>query len=141
MTAKLAQLTANAMADALDAYANTGGAAKIVIYGSSGGSVPSTADTALTIPSQHQVLATFTCSNPAFGSASSGTITLSGTPLTVAATATGTATFFRIWQNNGTTCVAQGDVGTSGQQLNLNTTSITSGVNVTITSGTINMPV
>lgn len=135
MTAKLAQLTANAMADALDTYANTGGAGKIIIYN---GTEPATADTAL---SGNTALATFTCSNPMFGAASSGTITLAGVPLTVAATATGTATFFRIFQNNGTTVVAQGTVGTSGQQLNLNTTSITSGVNVTITSGTINMPV
>lgn len=134
MTAKLAVLTANAMADALDDRVNAGGAGKIIIYS---GTEPATADTAL---SGNTVLATFTLSNPAFGAASSGVITLSGTPLTVAAAATGTATFFRIFQNNGTTCVAQGTAGTSGQQLNLNTTSVTSGVNVTITSGSITMP-
>jgi hypothetical protein len=33
-----------------------------------------------------------------------------------------------------------GSVATSGAQINLNTTSITSGVNVTITSGTVTMP-
>lgn len=133
MTAKLAQLTANAMADAIDTY--MGNAGKIIIYS---GTEPATADTAL---SGNTVLATFTGGSPVFGAAASGTITLQGVPLTVAASATGTATFFRLFQTNGTTCVAQGTVGTSGQQLNLNTTSITSGVNVTITSGTINMPV
>lgn len=132
MTAKLAQLTANAMADAITTYmGNTG---KIIIYS---GTEPVTADTAL---SGNTVLATFTGGSPVFGAASSGTITLSGVPLTVAASATGTATFFRMYKTDGTTKVAQGTVGTSGQQLNLNTTSITSGVNVTITSGTINMP-
>lgn len=144
--AKLAQLTANAMADALDAYANTGGVAKIIIYGSAGGSVPATADTALTIPAQHQVLCTFDSThgptqNPLFGNALTGTISLAGVPLTTAATATGTATFFRIYQNNGTTVVAQGTVGTSSADLVLNTVALTSGVNVTITSGTITMPV
>lgn len=136
MAAKLAQATANAMADAVDDRANGGsGAAKIRIYS---GTEPATADTAL---SGNTLLADFTCQDPAFGAASSGTITLAGVPLTVAAAATGTATFFRILQSDATTVVAQGTVGTSGQQLNLNTTSITSGVNVTITSGTINMPV
>jgi hypothetical protein len=146
--AKLAQLAANAMADALDAYANTGGVGKIIIYGSSGGSVPSTADTALTIPSQHQILVTFDSThgvvqNPMFGNAganSPGRIDLNGVPLTTPATATGTATFFRIYQNNGTTVVAQGTVGTASADLILNTVAITNGVNVTITSGTITMP-
>lgn len=133
MASKLAQLTANVMADAITTRIGTSG--KIIIYGPS---EPATADTALT---GQTVLATFTCSATAFGAASSGTITLAGVPLTVAASATGTATFYRIFQSNGTTCIAQGTVGTSGQQMNLNTTSITSGVNVTITSGTINMPV
>lgn len=134
MTAKLAQLTANAMADAIDDRVNAGGAGKIIIYS---GTEPATADTAL---SGNTVLATFTLSNPAFGAASSGVITLAGVPKTVAAAATANATFFRLFQSDGATCVAQGTVGTSGQQLNLNTISITSGVNVTITSGTITMP-
>jgi hypothetical protein len=69
-----------------------------------------------------------------------GVITLSGTPLTVAASNTGTAGWFRMWKADGTTAVLDGSVGTSGAQINLNTTSITSGVNVSITSGTITMP-
>jgi hypothetical protein len=43
-------------------------------------------------------------------------------------------------KSDATTVALQGSVGTSGQQLNLNTTSITSGVNVTVTSGTVTMP-
>jgi hypothetical protein len=134
----LTQLAANAMADALDAYANTGGVAKIIIYT---GSAPANADAAAT----GSVLVTFDSThgptqNPLFGSASSGTISLAGVPLTTAATGTGTAGYFRIYQNNGTTCVFQGTVGTASADLILNTTSLTTGVNVTITSGTINMP-
>lgn len=133
MATKLTNAAASQLADQLDAYINSGGAAKIIIYG---GTEPATADTSASAT----VLATFTCSNPAFGAASNGVITLSGTPLTVAASASGTATHFRILLNNGTTTVLQGTVGTSGQQLNLNTTTITSGVNVTITSGTVTVP-
>lgn len=134
MATKLTNTIASLLADAIDNDVNAGGAGKIIIYN---GTEPATADTAL---SGNTVLATFTLSNPAFGAASNGVITLSGTPLTVAASASGTATFFRLLRNNGTTVVLQGAVGTSGQQLNLNTTTITSGVNVTITSGTVTVP-
>lgn len=138
MATTLTNLAASALADALDAYVNTGGVGKIIIYG---GTVPANAQAAST----GTVLVTFdsthgTVQNPMFGSAASGVITLQGTPLTTPATATGTANHFRIYQNDGTTCVLQGAVGTSGAELNLNTLSITSAVNVTITSGTVTMP-
>jgi hypothetical protein len=129
---KLTTAAASALADALTTYVgNTG---KIIIYS---GTEPATANTAL---SGNTVLATFTGGSPVFGAAASGVITLSGVPLTVAASASGTATFFRLFKTDATTCALQGTVGTSGQQLNLNTTTITSGVNVTITSGTVTMP-
>jgi hypothetical protein len=133
MATTITTAAADAMSAALNTYINSGGAAKIIIKD---GTPPANADAAAT----GTTLATFTCSNPAFTS-SGGVLTLDVTPaLTVAASATGTATYFRIMLNNGTTTVLQGSVGTSGQQLNLNTTSITSGVNVTITSGSITMP-
>jgi hypothetical protein len=131
MAAKLTSSTASAMANAITTAIGTSGKCKIY-----SGTEPATADTAL---SGNTLLADFTLSSTAFGSASNGVITLNGTPMTVAASATGTATFFRITTSGGTTIV-QGTVGTSGQQLNLNTTSITVSVNVTITSGTITMP-
>lgn len=138
MATSLTALAASALADALDAYTNTGGAGKIIIYT---GTPPASADASAT----GTVLVTFDAThgvtqNPMFGSASSGVISLQGTPLTTPATATGTAGYFRIYQNDGTTCVLQGSVSTTGAELNLNTTSITSAVNVTITSGTITMP-
>lgn len=134
MATKLPAATANAMADALDARVNTGGAGSLVIYS---GDEPATGDTAL---SGNTALATFTLSNPAFSAASSGTLTLAGTPLTVAASATGTASFFRIYENDGTTVVTQGTIGTTGQQLNLSSLSLVTDFDVTITSGLVSVP-
>jgi hypothetical protein len=68
-------------------------------------------------------------------SAAGGVLTLNSITSATAA-ATGTATHFRIWQSNGTTAVMDGDVGTAGSDLNLNSTSITSGGSVAVTSFT-----
>lgn len=136
MATKITNTIASLLADAIDNDVNTSGPGKIIIYNGTGGE-PATADTAITTQG---VLATFTLGATAFGNASNGVITLNGVPLTVAASASGTAAFFRLTRGNGTTVILQGTVGTSGQQLNLNTTTITSGVNVTITSGTITVP-
>lgn len=135
MAVRLSVSLANALANAVDDTVNGGtSAGTIKIYT---GSQPATADTAAT----GTLLATFTLQDPAFGAASGGVITLAGVPLTVAAVATGTAGWFRMESNGGATLsVLDGSVGTSGNQINLNTTSITSGVNVTITSGTVTMP-
>ena len=122
-----------ALANAIDDAVNAGTAGTIKIYT---GTQPATADTA----ASGTLLATFTLADPAFGASSGGTITLNSTPLTVAAAASGTAGWFRMESNGPTVTVLDGSVGTSGHQINLNTTSITLGVNVTITSGTITMP-
>jgi hypothetical protein len=132
MAVRLAQALATTLADAVDTYLGNGGTIKIYT-----GTQPATADTGI---GGSTLLATFTLGSPGFGNAVNGVITLSGTPLTVAAAATGTAGWFRMWKSDGTTAVLDGSVGTSGAQINLNTTSITSGVNVSITSGTITMP-
>lgn len=133
MATKLTNTIASLLADAIDNDANTSGPGKILVYS---GSAPATADSAVT----GTLLATFTLNATAFGNASNGVITLNGVPLTVAASASGTAGYFRLTRGNGTTCILQGAVSTSGAEMNLNTTTITSGVNVTITSGTITVP-
>lgn len=69
--------------------------------------------------------------------ASSGVLTLNAITSDSSADATGTATHFRIWKSDGTTAVADGDVGTSGSDLNLNSVSLTSGGSVAVTSFTI----
>jgi hypothetical protein len=133
MATRLAALTASALANAITTRADAGaGAATLKIYS---GSQPATADTAVT----GTLLATFTLNDPSFGAASNGVITLAGTPKTVAASASGTAGYFRLEDSTGVD-ILDGSVGTSGAELNLNTTTITSGVNVTITSGTITVP-
>ncbi len=69
--------------------------------------------------------------------ASAGVLTLNAITSDTSADATGTATHFRIFQSNGTTAVVDGDVGTSGSDLNLNSTSLTAGGSVAVTSFTI----
>jgi hypothetical protein len=131
MAVRLSSSLATSLADAIDAALGNAGTIKIYT-----GAQPATADTSV---GGATLLATFTLGSPGFGNAASGVITLNGTPLTVAAAATGTAGFFRMATSGGA-AILDGSVGTSGNQINLNTTSITSGVNVTITSGTITMP-
>lgn len=82
------------------------------------------------------VLATITLPNPAFTEASQ-VLTLAGVPLSVAASATGTAAKAELRNNAGTTVVSGLSVGTSASDVNLTSTSVTSGQTVTITSGTI----
>jgi hypothetical protein len=83
------------------------------------------------------VLATFTLNSPAAGSASSGVLTLSGFPKTVAASSSGTAAAARIRKSDNTDVITGLTVGTSAADIILDSTSITSGQNVTINSATI----
>jgi len=93
------------------------------------GSRPATCGTATTL------LAELTCSDPA-GSVASQALTFSAITADSSANATGTATWFRIVDSTGTCCV-DGNIGTSGSDLNLNSTSISSGQEVSITSAVI----
>lgn len=82
------------------------------------------------------VLATIALPNPAFTEASQ-VLTLAGVPLSIAASATGTAAKAELRNNAGTTVVSGLTVGTSATDVILTSTSVTSGQTVTITSGTI----
>jgi hypothetical protein len=82
------------------------------------------------------VLATITLQNPAFTIASQ-VATLAGVPLSVSASATGTAARAEVRNNAGTVIVGGLTVGTSGSDINLNSVSISSGQTVQVTSGTI----
>lgn len=82
------------------------------------------------------VLATEALGNPA-GSVSNGVLTLSGTPLTVAASGTGTAAKAEL-RDSANNVIASGlTVGTSAADIILDSVNITAGQNVTINSGTI----
>lgn len=115
----------NAQLDAIATFAGNG--AKLRIYD---GSRPATGGTATTL------LAEFTLGSPFASSASSATLSPT-LPSNTTGLANGTATWFRIVKSDGTTHVLDGSVGTSGADLNLNTTTISSGVAVSITSFSI----
>lgn len=88
---------------------------------------PATCGTATTL------LAELTFTDPCAPAASGGALTFSAITADASANATGTATWFRNVDSTGTCCV-DGNVGTSGSDLNLNSTSIATGQNVAVTS-------
>jgi hypothetical protein len=131
--------TAADAAAALAALATELGASPLIKLYS--GTFPATADASgagLTL------LATLTCSATPFPAATqnSGTSAVATFNAITSATAaaTGTATTFRLTSAAGTV-YGQGSVGTSAADLILNTTSITSGSTVAITSATLTQPV
>lgn len=83
-------------------------------------------------------LASLTCASPFASSASSAVLTV-GSITSANALATGTATFFRIYDSGNTTCYIQGNVTATGGSgdMTLNTTYLTSGGSVTVTGFTI----
>lgn len=103
----------NARMDAITTFA--GGSALLRIYD---GTRPATGGTATTL------LAELTCNATFAPAASGGVLTLNAITQDSSANATGTATWFRIVKSDGTTHVLDGNVGTSGSDLNLTTTSI-----------------
>lgn len=121
-----ANAAANAVVDLIDAGS---GAGKLRIYD---GSKPTGPDTAV---SSQTLLAELTFSDPAFGSASSGVATASAITADPSANASGTATWFRVLDSNNT-AIFDGTVGTSSADLVLNSTSISSGAEVGVTSMT-----
>jgi hypothetical protein len=131
---KITNAAASAAADAVVDLCDAGaGAATLRIYD---GSVPATADTAL---SGNTLLAQLTMSDPAFGAASNGVATANAITQDASADATGTATFFRILDSN-SNVIIQGTVGTATSDLVLNTTSIVAGATVSVTSLTYTQP-
>ncbi|MGL4649803.1 MAG: hypothetical protein ACRC1H_10375 [Caldilineaceae bacterium] len=113
----------DAMMDAITTRA--GNAALLRIYD---GTRPATGGTATTL------LAELTCGTPFAAAAVNGVLTLGAITQDASANATGTATWFRIVQSDGTTHVMDGNVGTSGSDLNLTTTSIVATQPVSVTS-------
>lgn len=109
----------NARLDAVTAKIDAGAAAGKLEIGTTG---------------MASVLVTITFNDPSAAAASGGVLTFSGFPKTVAASATGTAAEARIRDSNNVDVVTGMTVGTSGSNINLDSTSITSGQNVTINS-------
>jgi hypothetical protein len=114
--------------DQLDEITATVGASGLLrIYD---GSRPATGGAATTLLAELTLNATFA---PA---AASGVLTLNAITADASANATGTATWFRIVTSGGS-FVMDGSAGTSGTDLVLNTASIVTGANVSISSATI----
>ena len=67
-------------------------------------------------------------------------LTISGVPLSATASATGTAALAELRNNAGTVIVGGLSVGTSGTNVIISSTAITSGQTVQVTSGTITHP-
>lgn len=135
MATRLATATRNAACDAVVDLLDGGPAAgTIKIYT---GSQPATANDAVT----GTLLATITLADPAFGASASGVATLAGTPLSATGVAAGTAGWARLADSTGAT-VMDGSVTATGGggQIELATTTISVGVTVQITSGTVTMP-
>jgi hypothetical protein len=82
------------------------------------------------------VLATIALPTTPF-TVSGAVITLQGVPLSIAASASGTAALAEFRNNAGTTVVSGLTVGTSATDIILGTTTISSGGTVTVTAGTI----
>jgi len=118
----------NSKLDAITTFA--GNAALIRIYD---GTRPATGAAITT----QVLLAELTGGTPFAGAASGGVLTANAVTQDSSANNTGTASWFRIVKSDGTTHVFDGNVATSGSDMNLVTTSIVATQPVSITSFTI----
>ncbi|CAJ5615886.1 Uncharacterised protein [Burkholderia pseudomallei] len=126
MTMGFSTAVRNAMLDAITTQA--GASALLNIYS---GTRPATGGAL----SGNTLLAQLTC-NATFAPASSGGMLTLNSIANATAAATGTAVWARLTTSGGT-FVADFSVGTSGTEIIIGTTSITSGATVSVASGTI----
>lgn len=136
MAIRVSTATQNAMAAGFAALADAGaGPGTIKLYT---GTQPTTANDTAT----GTLLATFTLNDPAFGSPSSGTVTLSISPVvTATGVAAGDAGYFRLLDSTGGK-VLDGNVTATGGggNLTINTVTVSVGVDLSITSLTFTAP-
>jgi len=115
----------NARLDEITAAIDAGaGAGKLRLFV---GPRPATGGAATTL------LAELDMSDPSFAAAAAAVLTANAISDDTSADNTGTAVWGRFLDSDNV-IVMDGDVGTSGSDINLNTTSITAGINVAITS-------
>ncbi len=124
---KISITAVSAQADALSDLLDNG---YLRIYD---GTQPANANTAITT---QVLLAELRFNATAAPAASSGVLTMNSITQDSNANNTGTATWFRALKSDGSAVVFDGSVGTSGCDLNLGSTSITSGASVAVTSMT-----
>ena len=136
---RISNAAAIRMADAFDDEVNVGSTASTIRILT--GTQPTDPDTA----ESGTLLAVLTASDPMFGSASDAApgalLTASAITDDTSANTAGTAGYFRIAATGiGADDVADGEVGTSGADLNFNTVNFTKGSTVSITSFKVTMP-
>lgn len=119
----------------LDALTDNAASGILRIYD---GTRPTDSDTAI---SSNNVLAELVMGSTAFGTASGGVLTANAVTSDSSANATGTASWARLWQSNGTTPLADFSVGTSGAEVTINTVSIVAAAVVSCSAFTISAPV
>lgn len=123
--------SANAAANAIGPLLNTG---YLRIYDSTGTGQPANANTAVST----QVLLAELRFNSTFSpSAVAGVLTANAIADDTAANNTGTATWFRCLESDGSTVIMDGSVGTSGCDLNMNSTAIQANADVSVTAFTL----
>lgn len=115
----------------LDSLESTVGADAVLKIKS--GAPPATCATA----DSGTVLATLTLPSDWMTAAAAGVKAKTGTWQDASADATGTAAHFRLYASDGTTCHAQGTVGTSGTDIVVDSASFTAGQSFSITTFSI----
>lgn len=116
----------NTLADAVDTAVNTGATDS---YGD------------FVVMDDPSDIISFTLQNPAFGAASSGTITLLGVPLSATASGTGTADKFEVRDRNNAMVYTGTVTGTGGGgDVEIDNTSVTSGQSAELSSHTYSAP-
>lgn len=101
------------------------------------GTPPATADATL---SGNTLLAECRFGATAFGAASNGSATANAITADSDADATGTVSFARSFQSDGTTVVEQLTVGVSGADITVPTTSVAQHIQFSVTSLTLTQP-
>ncbi len=137
---RISNVAAKRLADSFDDEINVGGAVASVRILS--GSQPADPDTVESGTLLAELLMTAVAFGAATDGAPGGLLTAAAIADDASADNTGTAGYFRIRNDNSGTPddVCDGECGTSGADLNLNTLEITSGSTVSITAMTVTMP-
>lgn len=129
---RLSTAVRNARLDAIES--TTGASAKLRVYDNSAGVPGSCIATATGV-----VLAEINLPSDWMNNASGGSKTISGTWQTLSALATGTAAYFRIWDNAVAVCHLQGLTGAtgSGEDMELSSVTFAIGQSFTVTTFTL----